>query len=123
MSPDAHFPAAKLLQKFGINKDLTVKIKFILIFSGKYWVFAQGCERKFGGNPPGVYVVKEGKGRAEVTTNFSNLQDFSHFFLGFYFSSLIISSGLSMMRTTPASANVSRGTNPHEHATNGTCAF
>ena len=80
MSPDAHFPAAKLLQKFGINKDLTVKIKFILIFSGKYWVFAQGCERKFGGkipnnrqnevaeNPPGVYAVKEGKGRAEFTT-------------------------------------------------------
>ena len=68
MSPDAHFPAANLQQKFGINKDLTVKIKFILIFSGKYWVFAQGCERKFGGNPPGVYAVKEGKGRAEITT-------------------------------------------------------
>ena len=51
-----------------------------MIFSGKYWVFAQGCERKFGGNPPGVYAVKEGKGRAEVTTNFSNLQDFSHFY-------------------------------------------
>ena len=26
------------------------------------------CERKFGGNPPGVYEVKEGKGRAEITT-------------------------------------------------------
>lgn len=39
-----NFAGAKLLQKFGINKDLTVKIKFILIFSGKYWVFAQGCE-------------------------------------------------------------------------------
>jgi len=50
--PGRSFSAAKLLQKFGINKDLTVKIKFILIFSGKYWVFAQGCERKFGGTHP-----------------------------------------------------------------------
>lgn len=39
----------KLLQIFGIHKDLTVKIKYIWIFNGKSLVLAQLCERNFGG--------------------------------------------------------------------------
>ena len=39
--------AANLLQKFGIHKDLTVKIKFIWIFSGKSLICALTSERKF----------------------------------------------------------------------------
>ncbi len=46
--------AAKLLQIFGIYKDLTVKNKFIYVFSGKDLLFAQLCECKFGGNPLGA---------------------------------------------------------------------
>ena len=41
--------AAKVLQIFEINKALRVKNKFIYIFSGKDLLFAQLCERTFGG--------------------------------------------------------------------------
>ena len=41
--------ATKLLQIFGIYKDLTVKIEFIRVFSGKYLLFAQLCDCTFEG--------------------------------------------------------------------------
>jgi len=54
--------AANLLQKFGIHKDLTVKIKFIWIFSGKSLLFAQTSECKFGGRS--VLPLSEGAASA-----------------------------------------------------------
>ena len=43
------FCGAKLLKIFGIYKDLTVKIKFIYIFSGKCLLFARLCDCNLGG--------------------------------------------------------------------------
>ena len=42
--------AAKVQQIFGIHKDLTVKIKFIYIFSEKSLLFAQLCDCTFEGS-------------------------------------------------------------------------
>jgi hypothetical protein len=44
---------AKVQQIFGISKDLTIKIKFIYIFSEKDLIFAQVCDCTFEGVPFG----------------------------------------------------------------------
>ena len=53
--------AAKLQQNFGIHKDLAVKMKIYLFFMDKDLLFAQKCDRNFGGTL--LFVV----GRTDVT--------------------------------------------------------